>query len=161
MKPHVILTATLAGVLFTKSLDEKGNPKKDKNGKEFGFLRVENPAEVNLAYAHQSGGVKRGQSALVSMTCEAWEKNKQYYKEGMTIPGRVRIVESLVEGPGFQAKTTGGENPIAVTIGGKQIYRKTEFDPTGELADELIAHDNGAVLSEAAKAKNARIGLNS
>ena len=66
MKPHVILTATLAGILFTKSLDEKGNPKKDKNGKEFGFLRVEDPAEVNLAYAHQSGGVKRGQSTGVS-----------------------------------------------------------------------------------------------
>lgn len=161
MKNHVILTATLAGLIFTKSVDEKGNPKKDKNGKEFGYLRVENKAEVTLAYAHQSGGVKRGQSALVSMTVEAWEKSKQYYKEGMEIPGRVRIVESLVEGPGFQAKTTGGENPIAVTVGGKQIFRKTEFDPTGELQDELIAHDNGAILSEAAKTAKQNIGLNS
>lgn len=141
MKKSVILTA-IAGQIFTQSKNADGTPKKDKNGKEFGFIRVENPATIDLAYVHNNGGVKRGNSALVSMTLEAWDKAKAYYKEGMELPGNVRVVESLVKAHnGFQPKLAGA-NGTPCTLGGKPIYRSTEFDATGTLEDVIIKHDN-------------------
>lgn len=140
MKNQVILTA-IAGVIFTQSKNEDGSPKLDKNGKPFGYIRVENPSKIDLAYAYQNGGIRRGQSALIAMSCEAWEKSKNFYKEGMEIPGRVRIVESLVKDKGMQAKLAGKEG-TPCTLGGQQIYRKTEFDATGTLEDVLLQHDN-------------------
>ncbi len=156
MKKHVILTATPEGELFVQRTNDDGSPKLDKNGLPFGSLRVENPSEVNLAFAHNNGGVKRGQSALVSITVEAFEKNKRYYKDGMEIPGNVRIVESLTKELGMTQKFAGdAENGgIACTVKGAPIYRKTEFDPTGLLADVLIPHDNTEEISAAALARN-------
>lgn len=149
----VILTAAVTGELFTKALNADKTPKLDKNGKEFGTLRVENQATIDFAYAYNNGGVKRGQSALIAMTCEAWEKAKNFYKAGMEIPGRVRIVESLEAGLGFKPKMAGNdENSLPCTVGGQQIYRRTEFDPKGVLEDVLIAHDNADAISAHAKA---------
>lgn len=124
----------------------------DKNGKPFGYIRVENPAKVTLGYAYDGNNVKKGQSALVAMTVDAWDKNKQYYSEGMSIKGNVRIVESLEAGKGFKAKMAGNkDNAIACTLGGRPIYRRTEFDPTGKLEDVLIEHDNAEAISALAK----------
>jgi hypothetical protein len=150
----VILTA-LAGQIFAQSKNADGSPKLDKNGKPFGYVRVENPSDIDFSYAYNNGGVKRGQSALIAMTVEAWEKSKQFYKEGMEIKGNVVITESLTEGPGFKPKMAGsGENAQPCTLDGKQIYRKTEFDATCELADTLIAHNNVIVgTSVVAKAQ--------
>ena len=144
MKKSIVILTALNGVLFTKALNADGTPKKDKNGNEFGFLRVQNPNEVTLGFAYNSGGVKNGNSALVAMTVEAWEKAKHNYREGMELPGRVRVVEYLEQKhKGFKPKMAGsGETAQPCTLGGRQIYRTTEFDPTGELADELIQHDN-------------------
>ena len=152
MKKAVILTA-LNSVIFTQVKNEDGSPKLDKNDKPFGYIRVENPSTVDLAYAYENGGVRRGQSALVAMTVEAWEKSKRFYTEGMEIAGNVRIVESLEKGPGFQPKMAGRkDNAIPCTIGGKQIFRSREFDPSGKLEDVLIEHDNFEEISAAAKA---------
>ena len=151
MKKSVILTALL-GQIFKQTTNEDGSPKLDKNSKPFGYVRVENPSEVTLGFAYNGDNIRRGQSALVAMTVEAWDKNKQYYKEGMEIAGNVRIVESTTSGAGFQAKMAGSkENAIGCTIGGQQIYRRTEFDPTGKLEDVLIAHDNDEAISALAK----------
>ena len=141
MKKSVILTTTALGAIFTQSKNGDGSPKLDKNGKPFGYIRVENHSSIDLAFAHNNGGVKRGQSALVSMTVEAWEKSQKYYKEGMEIPGNVRIVESTTQDKGFQPKLAGA-NGTPCLLGGAQIYRKTEFDPTGKLEDVTLAHDN-------------------
>jgi len=42
MKKNVILTANPnTGSVFTLAVDATGTPKKDKNGKNFGFIRLE------------------------------------------------------------------------------------------------------------------------
>lgn len=150
----VILTA-LAGQIFTQSKNADGTAKLDKNGNPFGTIRVENPAEIDLSFAYGNAGVKRGQSALIAMTVDAWKRNGHFYKEGMEIKGNVVITESLEQGIGFKPKMAGsGENAQPCTLDGKQIYRKTEFDATCELADTLIAHNNVIVgTTVAAKAQ--------
>lgn len=150
------------GKVFTQSLNEDGSPKLDKNGKEYGTIRVENPAEVSLDFAYQGNNIKRGQSALISMEKEAFEKNQAHYGAGVEVKGRVRTIETTETGlPGFKAKMAGnGEDALPCLLGGAQIYRKTEFDGTGRLEDMLIAHDNSAEISAAAKAKASAPALN-
>ena len=168
MKKSVILTATALGALFTQNFNEDGSPKLDKNSKPFGYLRVENPSEVTLAFGHNSGGVERGQSALVSMTLEAWEKVKAIYESkqaaakatgqiGQSISGNVRIVESLTKELGMTQKFAGDpeKGGIACTLKGAPIYRKTEFDSTGVIEDILVAHDNVDAISALAKSRTA------
>lgn len=157
-KRNVIVTATKEGKVFTQSANADGSPKLDKNGKPFGYIRVENPSTIDMAFAYNTGGVKRGQSALIGMTLEAWDVAKKHIKDGTEIPGNVRVVESLQNGPGFKAKIA-GTNGTPCLLDGQQIYRKTEFDPTGELADELIAHNNeikGSSVVLSAEALNAK-----
>ncbi len=153
MKKSVILTA-VAGAIFTQSFAKDGKtPKLDKNNKPFGFIRVENPSTIDLAFAYANGGVKRGNSALILMTVEAWEKAKSAYREGMELPGNVRVVESLIQAHnGFQPKLA-GEGGVPCTKGGKQIFRSTEYDATGLLEDVLIAHDNVIAGSNASSAQ--------
>lgn len=157
----VILTA-LAGIIFQQQKNEDGTPKLDKNGKEFGYIRVENPSIVDLSYAYNNGGVKRGQSALVAMTLESWNKSKQFYKEGMEIPGTVAIVESFEQTIGSQPKKAGkGDNAPICTKEGNVIYRKTVFDAKGETEDILISHDNQAEITEfQTVTKEAEVALN-
>jgi len=153
MKNQFVILTALNSVIFTQVKNEDGSPRLDKNGKPFGYIRVENPSTIDLQYSYENGGVRKGQSALVAMTVEAWDKSGKYYKEDMQIKGNVRIVESLEKGPGFQEKMAGsGDNALPCTLGGKQIYRRTEFDATCKLDDVLIAHDNADAISAKAKA---------
>ncbi len=146
----VILTANAEGKLFTQSLKEDQTPKLDKNGKPYGFIRVENPSKIDLSFAYNNGGIKRGTSALIPMTVEAWEKAKSNYKSGMEIDGQVIILESLEEQPGFTAKLAGsGDDAIPCTINGEQIYRLTKFTSDQKAVDTLIAHDNSDEIKEA------------
>lgn len=138
------------GEVFTK------NEGLGKDGKQYGYIRVQSE-QIDL-----NGAVARVKtiSALKSMTEEDFNKVKHVLVDGASLPGRIRTIESLEAGPGFQAKMAGsGENALPCLKDGKQIYRKTELCVTGE-ADELIAHTNGAEISAAAKAKS-NIGLNS
>lgn len=149
----VFITANALGQIFTQSFNEDGTPKLDKNGEPTGFIRVENPSEVDLSFAY-NGGVRRGQSALIPMSVKGFEKVKNargadgefLYRDGASVKGRVQVVESLTQEIGMQPKTTGGENPQNLTLGGKQIYRKTVFDPTGLSEDVLIQHDNEIIV---------------
>lgn len=154
MKKQVILTASSTGAIFTQSLKADGSPKLDKNNKPFGYIRVENPSTIDLQFAYANGGVKRGNSALIPMTVEAWEKSKSAYSVGMKLDGNVRVVESLTkEHNGFEAKLA-GEGGTPCTLGGQPIYRSTEFDATGIKEDVLIAHDNAIVGSNVSATKN-------
>jgi hypothetical protein len=152
----VILTAK-DGQIFKQSLNADGTPKLDKNGKPFGYVRVENQGTLDFSYAYNNGGVRRGQSALIAMTVEAWEKAKNFYKEGMEIPGRVVVLESLTQEAGSKPKMAGsGADAQPCTFDGQQIYRRTEFDAKGVKEDVLIAHNNeikASVSSEASVEK--------
>lgn len=155
----VTITADKSGKVFTQNLNADGSPKLDKNGKPFGYIRVENPAVASLGFAYNGDNVKRGQSALISMTVEAYEKNKAFYAAGSQHEGRVRVIETTETGlPGFKAKMAGsGENAQPCLLGGAQIYRKTEFDATGKLEDVLVAHDNvieGSSVKVASKSES-------
>lgn len=157
----VTITANEKGQVFTQNLNADNSPKLDKNGKPFGFIRVENPAVASLGFAYNGDNIKRGQSALISMTVEAWEKNKAHYPAGKQFDGRVRIIETTEAGlPGFKAKMAGsGTDAQPCLLGGAQIYRKTEFDPTGKLQDELIQHDN-VIVGSTAKVEKSSEALN-
>ena len=146
-----------AGKVFTLRKDESGNPKLDKNGDKYGSIRVENPEIVSLGFAYNGDNVKRGQSALISMTEAAYEKNKAHFTDGSIHPGNVRILETTESGlPGYKAKMAGrGENAQPCLLGGAQIFRKTEFDATGRLEDVLVAHDNVIVGSSVKTATDA------
>lgn len=155
----VILTAK-DGQIFTPAVNADGSAKLDKNQKPTGYIRVENPGTIDLEYAY-NGGLRRGQSALIAMSVEGWEKAKHAYKEGMEIKGNVVITESLEKGPGFKPKMAGsGENAQPCLLDGKQIYRKTEFDATCKLEDTLIAHNNVIEGSNVAAKADANEALN-
>lgn len=148
----VILTANAIGAIFTLALDKAtGKPKLDKNGNEHGFIRVENPSKVDLGFAYDNGGVKRGASALIAMTKKAWESSKDAYKVGMEINGNVVVLESTEKQPGFQPKLA-GTNGIQLTIKGQPIYRGTKFDASCTLEDVLVAHDNADAIKAAQEA---------
>lgn len=155
----VIITANKNnGQIFTPSLNADGSPKLDKNGNPTGYIRVENPSEIDLAYSY-NGGVKRGQSALMPMSVAGWEKvkdlkdaeGKVLYRDGATAKGNVVILETTEAGkPGYKAKMAGsGTDAQPCLLGGAQIYRTTVFDATCKLEDELIQHDNVIVGSTA------------
>ena len=156
---NVILTA-IAGALFTKSLLEDGSPKLDKNGEEFGFIRVQNPDTIDLSYAYSNGGKKAGHSALIAMTTKAWERSKDAYKAGMEIPGQVVVIESLEKTPGSQVKRAGsGDDAVVCTFKGQPIYRSTVFTSDQAAQSVLIAHDNTEEIKAAqAIAKEANAG---
>jgi len=108
-----------------------------KDGKRYGFIRLEQTiVDMSSAVAKV-----KTRSALKSISEEDFNKAKGALVAGMQLNGRIRVIESLEQKPGFSAKTA-GKDGVACTLGGKQIYQSTEFDPSGELADELIAHDN-------------------
>lgn len=120
-----------------------------KDGKQYGYFRVEEKS------VDMSGAVARVKikSALKSITEEDFNRVKDILVHGAEIDGRVRTIESLIQEKGMKPKMAGsGTDALPCLKGGSQIYFRTELNTNGE-ADELIAHDNGAEISAAAKAK--------
>lgn len=155
MNKVVIITAhPKTGEIFTQSFNDDGTPKLDKHNKPYGTLRAENPAEADLSFAYGSG-MKRGQSALIPMAVETWEKvskargadGQLIYRDGAPVKGNVVVLETtdqeLAKKEYYAPKMAGsGENAKPCLKGGKQIYRKTVFDGTLKLEDVLVQHDN-------------------
>lgn len=140
------------GEVFTK------NEGLGKDKKQYGYIRYE---ESSL---DESGPVTRVKtiSALRTISQDDYNKAKHLFVDGKSVKGRIRIIENTEGGLGFQPKMAGSDkDALQCLTGGKQIFRKTEYDPSGELADELVPHDNGAEISAAAKAKQAAVSLNS
>ena len=116
-----------------------------KDGKQYGYIRLEQTT------VDMSGAVAKvkTRSALKSISEEDFNKAKGHLVAGTQLSGRIRTIESLEKGQGFSAKTA-GKDGVACTLNGAPIYQSTEFDPSGELADELIAHNNVIVGSTVA-----------
>lgn len=130
------------------SVFQKGTVGKD--GKQYGYIRVESVKHVN------NGGFLKpvAVSALVPMS-EA-DFNRAPLTAGQDLGGKIRIIESLTQTPGAKAKLA-GDSQIPCTIGGKQIYRKTEWTMDLSLQDVLLAHDNGEAIKAAIAKKSANI----
>lgn len=143
MNATVKVTADKNGNVFTKGTV-------GKDGKQYGYIRVESVKHVN------NGGFLKPVvvSALVPMS-EA-DFNKAPFAAGTELGGKIRIVESLTQAPGAKAKLA-GDSQIPCTVGGKQIYRKTEWTMDLSAQDTLIAHDNSEAIKAAIAKKSANI----
>lgn len=137
MENKVVITANpKTGEVFTP------NAKLGKDGKEWGYFRVESEHEVvrNGIF----GVVKR--SALVATLAE----NKDRIKAGRTRTGKIIWKDSLDEAPGYRPlqvpnKETG--DLIPVTSGGMQVYRRVEFTEDLNAVDERLVYDREGVTN--------------
>lgn len=135
------VTANEKGEIFTIQLDKEGKPKLDKNGKQFGYIRLEQVRPDFGKYAYLSGGLDR-RSTLQSMTLEAFNNVKDFYYPGMVVKGNI-VIQDRMDKPhdGFKPRQAGKDGEM-LTKGGNQIYRNTFFDPTGKAEDDIVEHDN-------------------
>lgn len=146
MNKKLKLTANpVTGSVFTQLFDIDNNPRLDKNGAAFGFIRLEEEgkADLNLSYA---GGVRAGKSILLPMSCEGFNKNKAMYPVNTEFDGQIVYTDSLVkEDESYRALrvpvTQGSKELRPVTSGGQQVYRKTSFDSTCTLEDTRLVYD--------------------
>lgn len=140
MKSQAKITANpTTGEVFTLNVDEKGSPKLGKDGKRYGFIRVEQQ-EVDMSTAVIQVKVR---SAIKSISEDSFNAAKDFLTEGTAMPGKIVAKESLVKELGYTEKRAGtAENAPLCTIGGKTIYRTTVYTEIADETDVLIAHDN-------------------
>ena len=67
------------------------------------------------------------------------EMAKEFYNQDE--PDHEKMVKSYV-------KTTGGENPITLTLDGERIFRFAFYDQSGTSKDVLVRHDNGQHIKD-------------
>jgi len=141
MKNQVIVSANPStGLVFT------ANEKPGKDGKVYGFIVVKSTTREN------NGGflVNKTRTAIVPMSKAAFDAAP--LMNGEALEGKIIVLESLEQKPGYQPKLA-GEGGTPCTLGGRQIYRTTKW-VTEDASDELIKHDNvivGSSVQSAAK----------
>jgi hypothetical protein len=154
MNNSVKVTANKEGKVFTVNTNADGSVRLGKDGKQYGFIRVES---TTVDFSGALARVKT-QSALKTMSLDDFNKAKDFLTPGRELPGKIVVRESLEQRPGYQAKMAGsGENAQACTLGGAQIYRATEFTSDLNATDELIKHDNvivGSMIASASESLN-------
>ena len=135
MNKQVTITAhPTTGKVFTQMLNADNTPKLDKNGKPFGFIRVQSE-EISLGFAYNNGAIKR-RSALISMTVEAFEKSKAVLVNGAKANGQIVRKDSLTPAyEGQKPMETGGEDSKIITSGGQPVYRNEYFTESQNDAD--------------------------
>lgn len=157
MKKVIVTAHPETGKVFTQSLNADNTPKLDKNGKPFGFLRVEQQ-ELSLGFAYNRGAIKK-RSALISMTTEAWGKSASMIKAGVEIPGKIVRHYSLtpfyVGQKGMQ--TAEGK---AITSGGAPVYRNEFYTESANVEDVKLdgVYDD---ITEVVGASKSTVALNS
>lgn len=145
MNKVIVTVNPKTGLVFTKG-------KAGKDGKMYGFIRVETTRLVKNGNFLKPTKI----SALVSMSEEDF--NAAPIAAGTDLGGRIRIIESTTQELGAQPKLA-GDSQVPCTLGGKQIFRKTEWDLSGE-ADVLVAHDNSEAIKAAIAAKKVDSSVN-
>lgn len=141
MKTTVKVTANPAnGQVFTR------NESLGKDGKVYGYIRVESSKRI------ENGGflVTKTVSALVPMSEENFIKDP--LQDGQELGGKIIIIESLEQKPGYQPKLAGA-NGTPCTLDGRQIYRATKWTMDANAEDVLIKHNNVIVGSSTSVAK--------
>lgn len=96
----------------------------------------------------------------LSAIVQGWMKDIRglNWKEGMVLPGKIIIRESLTpfnkKNPKKDLKIA-GESGIVCTLSGAPIYRRYFYNANPNATDQLIAHDNTDEIKEAYAALNA------
>jgi hypothetical protein len=124
------------GEIFTKKLNSDNSPKLDKNGKEYGQLRVDSQ-ELSLGFSYTRGAIKR-RTAFIPMTVEAWDKSKEFITVGTVVPGKIVRSESRIpQYAGQQPKKnpTSGED---VLVNGSKVYFQDTYTEDMSATDVLI-----------------------
>lgn len=155
MNKQVTITANpKTGKVFTQAMNADGSSKKDKNGKEHGFIRVESQ-RANLGFAY-NGAIKK-RSCLIAMTAEAFASSAAVLGAGSTHDGVIVREDSLT--PFYEGQkplSSGGENPQTITSGGAEVYRNEFFSENVNRADiKLASYDKieEVVVAKAAETK--------
>lgn len=149
MSKQVTITANpKSGKVFTPALDAKGNQKLDKNGKPFGYIRVES-AELDLGFAYNGGMKKR--SVLISMSTAAAEAAMAagVLTAGAKQDGHIVREDSLEKSYDsqrpLQAPKRDEKNNIiegefnTITSGGAPVYRNEYFTKDLTKSDVRLA----------------------
>lgn len=125
--------------VFTLNTNEDGTPKLGKDGKKYGFFRIEQK-EIDLTSAVAS---VRTRSALKAITEESFEACKDVLTAGTVVKGKIIAKESLIKEQGYTEKRAGQEEDAPIcTLGNQPIYRTTVYTENMEDEDVLIQHDN-------------------
>ena len=136
--------------IFTQSMNADGTAKLDKNGKPFGFIRVQSD-EVSLGFSYNRGAVK-SRSALISMTLEAWNKSKSHLTEGLVVPGKIVRHDSLKPFYAGQKALQTAEG-VAITAGGAPVYRNEVYTEIASEVDSKEGFEAFDILEAVAPAK--------
>lgn len=127
-----------------------------KDGKEYGYMRLEEVIEEGLASLSFSakGYVQsaKANSALLTISKEVFDKAK--IEEGQTMVGKIVIKESTTKNP-FRAnqdpKRAGKDGGVLLS-NGLPIYRETEFTTDLSAQNVLVAHTATAPVAVKVKA---------
>ena len=154
MKTVTITANPTTGKVFTQAMNADGSPKKDKNGKEHGFIRVESQtADLGFAY---NGAIKK-RSCLIPMSVEGYISSQSVLGAGSIHDGVIVREDSIT--PAYEGKkplSSGGENPQVITSGGAPVYRNEVFSKNVNRADvKLDSYDKieEVVVAKAAETK--------
>lgn len=136
------------GQVFTQSVNADGTPKTDKNGNQFGYIRIVDE-KINLNFAYN--GALKSKSALKAMTLAGWEKSQHALKADTMIEGKIVSIDSFEPSfPGQRAlqAPVRDENGNAVpdkfrdvTSGGKKVYRSDFYTDNANIVDQLFTYD--------------------
>ncbi len=126
----VIVTANPATGLVFNTNEVVG-----KDGKIYGYVRVESSRLM------ENNGflVNKKISALVPMSIKTFESSPLV--AGQELGGKIIVLESLEQKPGYQPKLA-GENGTPCLLDGRQIYRATKWTTDPTATDVLIKHNN-------------------
>lgn len=110
---------------------------------EYGYVQVaQTISRVVNGWLRES---KR--TALINGTVEMLKRN---YSVGQVLGGKIIAIESLepINADNLeQGIKMAGDSGLVCSVGGKPIYRTTEWTEDLSATDTLIAHDNGAEIS--------------
>lgn len=126
--------------------DEKGNVIRQSENPEYGYVRLEQKKSI---YSGSWLNVKKI-STLLHAKIEDFQDIG--IKDQTELPGNIIIVESTTpfdsDNPDRDLKIA-GKTGIVCCHYGEPIYRKTMYDSTGTLQDELVPHTNGDDIKQA------------
>ena len=141
MKSNVKITANpTTGLVFN------ANENLGKDGKQYGFIRVEQTT-VDMS---QQVLTPRTRSAIKSISQESFEKTKDFFREGTEISGTIVRKETIDvnihkngEKSGYSPKRAGSEEDAPVCrVGNSIVYQATELVDDVNAPDVLVQHTN-------------------